>query len=190
MIRSVLVLILWLPGLALAGWKPVDETKLNVSGKGTFSVQLPGGWLYESSSNLISASRDGTPLESITIEITPHKKAFKDAKKESNAKSAPEDLAEDFLAERQAGPKALRDLVVVSNEPAELAGKPAFRVHITYRAPESNGGAPMEAVTLGTALEKGILLATYQAPAIHFFARWLPDFNDIAKSVSLNGPPK
>lgn len=190
MTRIVALLALWLPCVALAGWKEAAEAKPVGPGNGGFSVQLPAGWLYETSSRSVSASRDGVAVDSIVVEITPHKKAFKDAKKVSNAQSPPEDLAEDYIAERQAGPHALRDLVVVSNEPVELAGKPAFRVHITYRAPDAAGGAPMEAVTFGTALDKGILLATYQAPAIHFFPRWLDAFEATAKSVSLAAPPK
>jgi len=75
----------------------------------------------------LDASHDGMGLNRISIgNHPPTKKAFKNAKKESTPKSAPEDLAEDYIAELQAGPHAVRDLVVVSNEPAELAGKPAF----------------------------------------------------------------
>ena len=47
-------------------------------------------------------------LNEISVAIFPHKKAFEDAKKESTPKSAPEDLAEDYIAELQAGPTALR----------------------------------------------------------------------------------
>ena len=56
----------------------------------------------------ISASHDGIVLNEISVAILPHKKAFEDAKKESTPKSAPEDLAEDYIAELQAGPTALR----------------------------------------------------------------------------------
>lgn len=190
MIRFAAILALLLPGLALAGWKTVEASKPVGPGKAQFSAQLPKDWLYDSSSNELTASHDGPGLNQISIAILPHKKAFKDIKKVSNAKSAPEDLAEDYIAELQAGPHAVRELVVVSNEPAELAGKPAFRVHLKYRTAESAGGAPMETVSFGATLESGVLLASFQAPSIHYFDTWIAQFEATAKSITLSRPPK
>jgi len=86
--------------------------------------------------------------------------------------------------------QVVRDLVVVFNEPAELAGKPAFRVHLRYRAAESTGGAAMESVTVGTALDSGVMLATFEAPSIHYFERWISKFGAVANSITLSPPPK
>jgi hypothetical protein len=189
MIRRAAILAL-LPGLAVAGWEPVEASKRVGPGKGDFSVQLPEAWLYDSSRHSLDASHDGVGLDRITVAITPHKKTFKNAKKESTPKSAPEDLAEDYIAELQTGPHPVHDLIVVSNEPAELAGKPAFRVHLKYRAPESTGGAAMESVAIGTALDSGVMLATFEAPSIHYFERWISKFDAAAGSITLSPPPK
>jgi len=190
MIRYATILVVMLPGLACAGWKPVDASKPVSPGKAGFSVVLPEDWLYDTDSNSVSASHDGPPLNGIYIQIAPHKKVFRDSKKVSTPQTTPEDLAEDFIADVQVGPGALPDVVVVSNEPAELAGKPAFRVHLRYRAQESSGGAQIESVTLGTALESGVMLASYRAPSIHFFGRWVAVFDEAAKSITLITPPK
>jgi hypothetical protein len=190
MIRSAALTALLLPAIAFAGLKTVDASKPVGPGKAGFSAQLPEDWLYDSSSDALIASHDGADLNFISIAILPHKKAFKDAKKVSTPKSAPEDLAEDYIAELQAGPHALRELVVVSNEPAELAGRAAFRVHVRYRAAESSGGAQMEVVAFGTALESGVMLASYRAPSIHYFGRWIANFEAAAKSITLSAPPK
>jgi hypothetical protein len=179
-----------LPGLAVAGWESVEASKRVGSGKGDFSLQLPDTWLYDSSRHSLDASHDGVGLNRITVAITPYKKTFKNAKKESTPKSAPEDLAEDYIAELQAGPNAVRDLVVVSNEPAQLAGRPAFRVHVKYRAQELAGGAEMESVAVGTALDNGVMLATFEAPSIHYFERWIREFDAVAVSITLLPPPK
>src|SRR5277367_2230885 len=152
MIRCAAILALLLPGLAVAGWDSVEASRRVGPGKGDFSIQLPENWLYDTSRHSLTASHDGVGLNCISIAIIPHKKVFKNTKKESTPKSSPEDLAENYIAELQAGPNAVRSLVVVSNEPAELAGKPAFRVHFKYRAQESAGGAQMESVAIGTAL--------------------------------------
>jgi hypothetical protein len=190
MIRRAAILALLLPGLAVAGWESVEASKRVGPSKADFSVQLPEDWLYDTSRHSLDASHDGMGLNRISVAITPHKKAFKNAKKESTPKSAPEDLAEDYITELQTGPSAVRDLVVVSNEPAELAGKPAFRVHLKYRAPESTGGAAMESVAIGTALDSGVMLATFEAPSIHYFERWISKFDAVANSITLAPPPK
>jgi hypothetical protein len=190
MIRYVVPITFLLPALAFAGLKTVDASKPVGPGKADFLVQFPQDWLYDSSSNALTASHDGPGLNHISIEILPFKKVFRDTKKVSTPKSAPEDLAEDYIAELQAGPHALRELVVVSNEPAELAGKAAFRIHFKYRAAESSGGAQMEAIVFGTALESGVMLASYRAPSIHYFERWIANFEATAKSITLSTPPK
>jgi hypothetical protein len=190
MIRCVAALALLLPSLAVAGWESVEASKRVGSGKGDFSLQLPETWLYDSSRHSLDASHDGVGLNRITVAITPFKKTFKNAKKESTPKSAPEDLAEDYIAELQAGPNAVRDLVVVSNEPAQLAGRPAFRVHVKYRTQAFAGGAEMESVAVGTALDSGVMLATFVAPSIHYFERWVGEFNAVAGSITLLPPPK
>src|SRR3974390_1764983 len=181
MIRCATLIALLLPGIAFAGFKPVDPSKPVSPGKANFSVQLPEDWLYDSSSDALDASHDGLGLNHISIAIMPHKKVFKDTKKVSTPKSAPEDLAEDYIAELQAGPHAVHELAVISNEPAELAGRPAFRIHVKYRAAESTGGAQMEAVVFGTALENGVMVATYTAPSIHYFGRWIANFEAAEK---------
>ena len=190
MMRRAAILAILLPGLAVAGWESVEASKRVGPGKAEFSVQLPEDWLFDSSRHSLDASHDGMGLNRISVAITPHKKAFKNAKKASTPKSAPEDLAEDYIAELQAGPEAVRDLVVVSNEPVELAGKPAFRVHLRYRASESTGGAAMESVTVGTALDSGVMLAIFEAPSIHYFERWISQFDAVANSITLSPPPK
>jgi len=189
MIRSLSLLALLVPGLALA-WKPVEAGKPVSPGKGVFAVQLPAGWLYDTSSNSVLASHDGTVLDQITILITPHAKAFKAAKKPSSPTALPEDLAESYVENLQADQGAVRDVTLLSTEPAELAGRPAFRVHLKFRAPDNQGGAVIEMTTLGTALESGLLLAVYRAPSIHYFERRLGEFDAAAKTITLVGAPQ
>ena len=78
-----------------------------------------------------------------------------------NPDAAPEDLAESFVADLQTRKGAVRDLVVLATEPAEIAVKPGFRVHLKYRA-----------------------------PAIHYFQKSLDQFEGVAKSVEVSAPPK
>lgn len=189
MIRRVLMLTVLVPAVA-AALTPVESGKPVSPKKELFAVQMPSGWLYDTASMTVSASRDGEMLDNIIVQILPHKTAFKDAKKLSTPTTAPEDLAESYIAELQAGPAALRDVVVISTDPAELAGKPAFRVLFKFRAPESAGGAEIEMCTLGTALDSGVMLAMFRAPAIHYFDARFGDFEAAVKTVQLTEPKK
>ena len=189
MTRYLLALALLAPGLVLA-WTPTEDGKPVSPGHGGYSVQLPPGWLCDTSSSAVEASHDGPLLNSITVSVAPHKDVFKASKRISSATTSPEDLAESYVANLQAGPRALRDVVTLATEPAELAGRPAFRVHLKFRLPESRGGAEIEEVTVGTPLDSGLMLATYRAPAIHYFQRWLADFEGTVKTVALVAPAK
>jgi hypothetical protein len=189
MTRRVLLLAVLVPAVALA-FKPVESGKPIAPGNGVFAVQPPQGWLYDTSRSTITATRDGVSLDSIAVEIVPHKKAFKDAKKTSTPTTPPEDLAESYIADLQAGQGALHDVVVISTDPAELAGKPAFRVVLKFRAPESAGGAEIEMCTVGTALADGVMLAIFRAPAIHFFDAHVAEFDAAVKTIELLPPKK
>ena len=188
MIRRHLALAVLVPGLALA-WAPTEPNKLVSPGHGGYAVQFPAGWLCDTKSDSVIASHDGLLLNSITVSVTAHKDVFKAAKKPSSPSAAPEDLAESYVANLQSGPGAVQDVVLLGTEPAELVGRPAFRVHLKYRASPSQGSAEIEEVTLGTPLDSGLMLATYRAPAIHFFARWLGEFEAAIQSVVLVAPP-
>lgn len=189
MIRRLAILVIVFPTLAM-GWQTVEPSKRVGPSKGDFSLQLPDGWLYDTSRHTIEASHDGPGLNHVSVAIPSHKEVFKNTKQRSTPTSTPEDLAEHYLAEMQTGPNALRGLVVLTNEPAELVGRPAFRVHYKYRAPEASGGAVMESVAIGTALSGGVLLATFDAPSLHYFGRWVGAFDVASGSITLSPAPK
>jgi hypothetical protein len=189
MIRRLALLAILLPGFALS-WELVDASKRVGPSKGDFSLQLPDDWLCDTSRHSLEASHDGPGLNHVSIAIPSHKAVFKNSKKVSTPASTPEDLAEDYIAEVQTGPTAVRSLEVLSNEPTELAGKPAFRVHLRYRAADTAGGAAMESVAIGTALKDGVLLARFEAPSIHYFERWVNQFDAAAKTLTLTPAPK
>jgi hypothetical protein len=185
MIATALLLGALLVSAPPPDWQPTGGGKKTAV---TYGIQatLPPDWLYDKQYRGITASHDGPLLELVTVMLVSHKDAFAAAKRPSTADLSPEDLADAYLANLQAGDAALESVTVLETEPAELAGRPAFRVHLRYRAPARQGGAQMEEVTVGTALPSGLLLATYRAPAIHFFAQWRTAFDDIVSSVRRN----
>jgi hypothetical protein len=48
----------------------------------------------------------------------------------------------------------------------------------------------MESVAIGAALDSGVMLATFEAPSIHYFERWISKFDAAASSITISPPPK
>ena len=189
MIRSIILTAALVPALAFA-WKPVEEDRPVGPSGAPVAVRLPAGWAYDTTSSSVTASRDGPLLDAITLSLLPHKTAFKGAKKPSSPSAAPEDLAESYIANLQAERTSFEDVSVLATDPDELMGRPAFRVHLRYRLPAQQSGATMEEITVGAALDTGLLLATYRAPALHFFAAHLQEYEATLKTAAAPPPPK
>lgn len=179
-----LIAIFLVSSTASAGWKLVEPDTIATASSAGFSVRPPAGWVYDTGSKHVVAARNGMLLDGLRVALIPHKSAFKALKKSSTPDMLPEDLAEAYVAELQAA-GTYTDVKLVSIDPAELGGHPAFRVRLTYQLPASLGGASMVQVALGTALPDGVLLATFEAPQIHFFEESLPAAEEALRSVTL-----
>lgn len=187
-VRVALVLACALLPTLAGAWEAVQPGTPARMRKAGWGMQFPEGWLQDTSGAAVLATRDGVLLNSIDLALVPHKKTFPNAKKPSTPTSAPEDIAESLVANLQAD-KTITDVELVASDPAELAGRPAFRVHVRYRLLETQSGARLEQITVGTPLPEGLLVATYRAPAIHYFAKWLPTFDAALPTVALLPPP-
>lgn len=187
--KVVLALACALASPTVLGWEAVQPGVPAAMRKAGWAIQFPEGWIQDVSGSSVTASRDGALLNSITLTLVPHRSVFAASKRKSGPDSLPEDLAESYVATLQAD-KTLTDVELVASDPAELAGKPAFRVHVRYRLPEMQGGARIAQVAVGTPLPTGLLLLTYRAPAIHYFDRWLASFDAAVPSVAYVPPPE
>ncbi len=181
---AALIGLLLVSATASAGWAVVEPGTVATAKGGGFSVQLPVGWVYDSGSKHVVAARNGMLLDGLRIALLPHKTAFTALKKVPTPDTLPEDLAEAYVADLQAAGR-YTDIRLLSTDPAELGGRPAFRVRLTYKLPADLGGATMVQVALGTALTDGVLLAAFDAPQIHFFEQSLAVAEEALRSVTL-----
>jgi hypothetical protein len=155
-----------------------------------FSAQLPPGWTYSSNFGTVTASRDGILLNSIALVARPHRTVFKWAKRHSGLDVSPPELAESYVENLKSEKPQLRDISVVASETAEVAQRPAFRVRLRYRLPESAGiDVVMQELTVGVANRDVLLLATFRAPQIYYFDAQLPAFDQTVASISFEPPP-
>jgi len=161
--------------LLLAAGAAPGATSVAVAGKafesrsGGYAIEFPAGWKYDSFGANCAASRDGFDLNALAVEIRKHKDAFKAIKRKSSEQSLPQDLAEDFVANMKAA-GGNEGVEVLEDAPAELGGKPAFRLHLRYRVPIDIGALDYEHIVVGAATSRGLVLVSYRAPSLHYFA--------------------
>lgn len=164
------------PAFAKA-WSIVEEGKPFASISGDFTLQLPAGWKVTKTDRFPGqmATRDGELLQRIDVEFRSHAKAFRKSKLQSNAGLMPHEQAERLLAEIQAEGH-LEDVEVIRNEPELVDGHPGFRLQVAYKVPIDGDPLRYRAILVGVATDAGLVLVSYRAPALHFFARDLVTF--------------
>jgi hypothetical protein len=174
-VKSPLALVA--AALFLCGCVPsparVDEPRTDAPDK-SYAVELPLGWIRQVDQNkYLVASRDGFPLNMIRIERAPLKKAFPLTKKAASESALPSELAELAVAEIRASESEVTAITVVSNEPASISGRDGFRVEVSWR---NLRGLEIVAVVYGFADASGFYTLIYRAPRLHYFAKYLPEF--------------
>jgi len=176
--------------LLLAATSAWSGIKVAVAGKayesksGNYAIEFPAGWKYDGSGMNCGASRDGFDLNALGVEIRKHKNAFKAIKKAASEQSLPQELAENFVANMKAE-GGNEGIEVLESEPTELAGKPAFRLHLKYRVLIDVGALDYEQIVVGTVTPKGLLLVGYRAPSLHYFAAQRAAFDAALASFRL-----
>lgn len=188
--RIVLGLVLWClvatpPALA-AGWNLADVGSPYVSDKLGYSIQFPPGWRYNPGffAGKCIATRDGPDLAAMYVEVRKHKNAFKEIKQSSAPDSLPQDLAQWYVANLQAD-RSMESVTVLADEPAELAGLPAFRVHLAYRFVVDKGAVRYEEIVVGAVNDRGLFVVGYRAPVLHYFARYRDEFEQSLGTFSI-----
>jgi hypothetical protein len=155
---------------AMASWKIVMEGQPYAHKASGYSVQFPAGWRYDKSGDFSLATRDGPCLQRVYVDFRKHKKAFRALGKDSTPEMLPQELAEKIVAEMEAA-GSLQNMQVLSNEPTTLAGRPAFRVHVSFRSAVDAGSVRYEGIVVGANSPQGIFLVGYSGSVLNYFAR-------------------
>jgi len=165
-----------LAGIAVAepaaAWKIVVEGQPFTHQKSGYTIQYPAGWRYVKwpFGDETVATRDGPCLQRIYVDFRKHKKAFRALGKDATPEMMPQELAEKIVAEMEAA-GSLQNMKVLSNEPTTLAGRPAFKVHVSYRTAVDAGSVRYEGIVVGANSPQGIFLVGYNGSVLHYFAR-------------------
>ena len=117
-----------------------------------------------------------------TFDASWHFDDFPNINKKFKATMLPSEVAELMIAELKASP-SMAALTVVTNDPAEIAGKHGVQLHVRYKNPK---GLQFDNVTVAFGDKSGFYVLNYRAPSLHFFNRYLPVFEKIRSSFTLN----
>ncbi len=185
------VLTIWfavsalMPATCLAWKLAVDGQPFTHKGSG-YSVQFPAGWKFAKLwfSDESGATREGPLLQAIYVDFRPHKRAFAAIKQESSAATPPQELAQRLVAD-MTKERDLENVQIQSDEPAELAGRPAFRLQFEYKAPVKRGAVRYREIVVGTVNEKGLYLIGYRAPVLYYFERDTVAFEQALKTFAI-----
>ena len=176
-----------LPAMA---WKMVVEGQPLAHKASGYSIQYPTGWRYDKFGDFSLATRDGPCLQRIYVDFRKHKKAFRALGKDSTPEMLPQELAEKIVAEMEAA-GSLQNMQVVSNEPTTLAGRPAFRVHVSFRSSVDAGSVRYEGIVVGANSPQGIFLVGYSGPVLHYFAQHVATYDKALATFAIAElPPK
>lgn len=164
-VLPLLLTILLLTG-CVPQWVRVDAKDTAYQGKG-YSLQLPAGWIRIESDDTLVVTRDGPSLQKLLIRVRANAKAFKALEKAADPKLLPSELAELYLAEmRKEDEHEIPSLEILANEPARIAGRDAFRIHVRYRTAD---GLRYDLIAYGFVTDSHFYSIVYTAPTLHFF---------------------
>ena len=180
--RTVVLIVL----VFLAGCAPqrpwVKAEKLYTNRSQGFSVELPGNWMRSGKTEFLSATRDGFPLQSISIgrfDIT--KNPLKNTKRTLNKDMLPQEVAEIVLDDTVSGSPA-SDVKTEENVPIRIGGVPGFRLVYTFK---NSSGLKMKAILCGCLKKGWLIMARYSAPERHYFDMDVATFEQVFRSLKI-----
>lgn len=150
---------------------------------GGFGARPPSRWNVLHGRHDLTFTLNGPLLNQIEISLREHYRALPTTGVSTSRRMAATELAELYVAELRAASLEHLEIREVSTT-ATLAEKPAFRIRFSYRQPLRVNDLPVEQVTVGTAVDDGLLLAQYVAPSLNFFEQTLPTFEKSAASIT------
>lgn len=194
MSKTGIRVLVMLAGMTIAlpamAWKMVLEGQPLTHKASGYSVQFPSGWRYNKFGDFSLATRDGPCLQRIYVDFRKHKKAFRALGKDSTPEMTPQELAEKIVAEMEAA-GSLQNMQVLTNEPTTLAGRPAFKVHVSFRDAVDAGSVRYEAIVVGANSPQGIFLVGYVGSVFNYFARDMETYDKTLATFAIAGlPPK
>ena len=206
-ILTVMMFVILASGCQQAYWTMTDDVNQVVKST-SFKITVPEGWVRTTKPSTwervevdgekqniplesMTVTRDGIGLHSITVTRRFSDTAFPHVKKKSSANMLPFEAADLYVSELRKR-SDLERLKVLSNKPATIDGKQAFRLEMQYK---NDDGLRIRILSYGFVDKTGLYTISYRAPYLHYYKRDYKRFVKLIHSFKqLDGayepPPK
>ncbi len=175
-------------------WTMTDEMN-RVMKTNSFEVRIPEQWVRttvprtweivevdgERQSVMlesISTTRDGTGIHAISVTRRYLDSAFPTIKKKINARMLLPEVSDLYVSELRKR-SGLERLKVLSNKPAKVNGKPAFKLVMQFK---NDDGLRIRLESYGFIDKTGFYTISYRAPYLYYYNRDHKEFNRVVRS--------
>lgn len=177
-----------------AYWTLTDDMNGVVKSR-SFQMTVPTGWARSTQADAferitidekletillesMTVTRDGTGLHSIDITRRYPDTAFPSIKKKSKASMLPVEIADLYVSELRKR-TGLEQLKVLTNKPAKVNGKDAFRLVMQLK---NDDGLRIRILSYGFVDKTGFYTLNYRAPYLHYYDRDYKKFEALVGS--------
>lgn len=194
-IFALLALVAAVSGCAHQGYWTMTDNVNKVAKSKSFEITVPEGWNRTTKADTferlnidnryrnfplerMTASRDGTGIQAITVTRRFPDTAFPTINKKSSANMLPLEAADLYVSELRKR-TGLERLTVLSNKPAQVNGKPAFQLVMEFK---NDDGLRIRIVSHGFVDKTGFYTIDYWAPALYYYERDYADYTKLVRS--------
>jgi hypothetical protein len=170
---------------SLTPWTEMKKADYRDTGRG-FTATIPTGWMRCNYLKFFLITRDGLSLNRIAVEKSKPDTKLDFTKKRFALDMTPQDLAEVEIDDCKSNPN-IKNLKLVSNTPAEIDGKNAFRIEMLTT---DQNGLKERVIEYGFIADKFIYIIGYGAPQQYYFTKYFSDFEKFLASFKLIGAKK
>lgn len=160
----------------LEGEQRADEIAL--------SADVPKGWSRWQSNKDITLTKDGLLLQMILINRTEYGAPYENTDLTIQPGMTPLDASQIIVEDMQANQK-LRNIEILNNRPATVAGYDGLRIEVTYK---NDDNLKVHEIVYVALAPDSYVVARCRAPDRHYIEIVSGDFERVVASIKLDGP--
>ena len=151
---------------------------------GSYTIDLPEGWMRLAGSEATLASRDGIFLQRIDARTHKIGVSLGSTQKVLIPGMAPREVA-DTVRDAINSSGGVQGMKVLESVAVDLDGRPGFRLVFAYT---DRDGLKMKSVVYGAVAGDSLYELSYRAPGRHYFDRDLETFEQVRSSFRIRAP--
>ena len=176
-----IIAMIMLVGSAACSFWVAAESRF-VSGESGYEVELPPGWKRGfATSDGLTLTRDGIPLQLIRIARVPFDKELPHTKRKLVKGMLPQEVAEVIIDNLRSN-KAIANVKPLENLPATVGGYDGFKIRYAFQTKEN---LKKSGIYYGVLVDQWYYYLYFEAPARHYFPRDEAAFERLKESFKI-----